>query len=231
MASSDPDADATSHQYDTHMETGKGNAIGQNARVTNYHYGLPQPQGSLEAYFDKMDNMKASLLKKNLLGRRNETVVNTARVLTLRVLPSLDKAQKRQILLYLHASELIKKDQLIISLASADLSGADLSHADLRGANLSGTNLSMADLSMAKLSGADLSMATKLIEANLSGTDLSGANLSYANLRGADLSMADLSHANLRGALLSGATVVRQAQLKETWSLQGTIMPDGSTHP
>src|SRR6266568_855070 len=108
MASSDPDADATSHQYDTHMETGKGNAIGQNARVTNYHYGFPQPQGSLEAYFDKMDNMKASLLKKNLLGRRNETVINTARVHTLRVLPSLDKTHKKRVLQNLYDSKLIE---------------------------------------------------------------------------------------------------------------------------
>src|SRR6266566_3701222 len=107
MALSDPDADATSHQYDTHMETGKGNAIGQNARVTNYHYGLPQPQGSLEAYFDKMDNMKESLLKKNILGGRNKAVINTARALTLRILPSLDKAQKKQVLQYLYDSKLI----------------------------------------------------------------------------------------------------------------------------
>ena len=229
MASSDPDADLTDNKYDIHMETGKGNAIGPNAQVVN-NYGLPQPQDSLEAYFDKMDNMKPSLLQKNLPGGRYEVVVNTARVLTLRVLPSLNKAQKRQLLLYLWESELIRKDEPIMNLARADLSeaslsGANLSEASLSGANLSeaslsGANLSEASLSGANLSGADLTDATlvganltdaTLYNAHLSGADLTdatlynahlnGANLTDAHLSGADLYKADLINANLSNAL------------------------------
>ena len=63
---------------------------------------------------------------------------------------------------------------------------------------------------------------------DLSGADLSGANLSGADLgsaRGADLGAANLSVANL------GAARISTEQLDTAKSLEGAIMPDGSTHP
>ena len=56
--------------------------------------------------------------------------------------------------------------------------------------------------------------------------NLSGANLSGANLSGANLSGANLYNANLQNAI--GVTV---QELQQAKSLQGAIMPDGTTHP
>jgi uncharacterized protein YjbI with pentapeptide repeats len=49
-------------------------------------------------------------------------------------------------------------------------------------------------------------------------------------MRGADLSGALLDEADLSRANLSGADVT-QEQLDRTKSLEGILMPDGSTHP
>jgi uncharacterized protein YjbI with pentapeptide repeats len=135
------------------------------------------------------------------------------------------------------------------NLSGVDLYGASLDGASLRGANLRGANLRVAHLSFVDLSGADLSGAdlsgADLPRASLDGTSLRGANLSRVDFSDADLSGADLSGADLSGANLSevnldradlsfaeliGATVL-DIQLAETASLQGTILPDGSTHP
>ena len=115
------------------------------------------------------------------------------------------------------------------NLSGANLSGANLINADLSGANLVSANLTKAILSSANLSGAnlvnaDLSGAVLINNADLSGADLINANLSGANLSGADLSKTDLS-----GAILSDAKVTEE-RLKEVESLEGTMMPDGSTY-
>jgi uncharacterized protein YjbI with pentapeptide repeats len=202
MTSSDPNADATSHQYDIHMQTGIGNAIGQNAQVTNYHhYGSSQPQGELEAYFEKIDQMLPSL-QENFLGRRNEAAVNAARILTLRTLADSDKAQKRRILLYLYKTKLIELEKPIIDLKGADLRDADLSLADLSKANLREASLREANLHYANLRNADLSLAN-LYRANLSKANLSKADLHRAYLWGANLSEAHLMEADLSDADLS----------------------------
>jgi hypothetical protein len=84
------------------------------------------------------------------------------------------------------------------------------------------------------LSQADLDDA-ELSEAILPGIDLQGvyarrANLRNANLKNADLRGAYLTEADLSGANLSGADIT-QEQLDQVKSLEGTILPDGSTHP
>ena len=61
------------------------------------------------------------------------------------------------------------------------------------------------------------------------GVYLRYADLTGADLRGADLSGARLDEADLSRANLSGA-VVTQEQLDRTKSLEGTLMPGGSTH-
>ena len=89
-----------------------------------------------------------------------------------------------------------------------------LREGDLRGANLRTIYLSKADLSFANLEGADLSFAY-MRESILVGADLNGANL-Y---------LTDLSNAYLKDAS------VTNEQLDKAKSLQGAIMPNGSTHP
>ena len=95
-------------------------------------------------------------------------------------------------------------DEVIPSLAGADLRkailrGADLRKADLRKAILRGADLREADLREADLDG------VKLSEAILRVAKLSVAILRGADLRGADLRGADLVRAYLAGARLDGA--------------------------
>jgi uncharacterized protein YjbI with pentapeptide repeats len=83
-------------------------------------------------------------------------------------------------------------------------------HGWLQDGSLSGAHLSTADLNGAILSGA-----------NLSGAFLLQANLSEAKLWKANLSGAYLSRANMGGAV--NWTI---AQLEQTATLEGVIMPD-----
>ncbi len=63
---------------------------------------------------------------------------------------------------------------------------------------------------------------------------MEGVDLSDANLRGAELVTLDLTETNLSGADLLGANLseatVTDEQLDTVWSLEGAIIPDGSTH-
>lgn len=116
-----------------------------------------------------------------------------------------DQSELRQSALdYLHVrgnllDQGMDSEELLLDLATCDLSGANLKwanlrQADLRAANLRGANLSEADLWAANLS-----------EANLLSTNLSGANLSEADLRGVYLFETNLKWAYLWGADLRGA--------------------------
>jgi uncharacterized protein YjbI with pentapeptide repeats len=112
---------------------------------------------------------------------------------------------------------------------------------DLRGVNLSAANLSGIDLSAADLSGADLTYAN-LINVNLSNVNLTNANLkgavftteglpemyTFDDLAGDDVSPAILSAAVLNNADLSEA-YISEDQLQQTASLQGAILPEGTT--
>ena len=214
-----------------------------------------QREATLQEYINKMSEL---LLDKNLReSTGNDEVRKIARVRTLTILPRLDKERKKNVLLFLSEAGLIDKDKNnIVNLSGVNLSGADLHEADLYEANLRGADLRVASLGGANLVGADLYEAD-LSGANLCVASLSGANLSGAKLRGADLRVASLSEADLGGADLSGADLsgadlsqaylcyadLSQANLKGATgitseelekvagSLQGTTMPDGTSHP
>lgn len=145
------------------------------------------------------------------------------------------------------------------NLSGAVLSGAVMSGAVMGGADLSEANLEMATLAKAQLGmamqpitnvpgfnqirtkktilrNANLSDAN-LFEADLAVADLSGANLSRANLTGVNLSMANLTGTILTGADLSRANmkdtigITIEELEKQTQSLKGATMRDGSIHP
>lgn len=94
----------------------------------------------------------------------NDEASTVARARTLTILKRVDPEHKSSVLLFLYESNLIQKDQPIVSLASADLRdcddtheiGALLSEADLRDADLKDADLSLANLSGADLKDADL---------------------------------------------------------------------------
>src|SRR5215216_2520079 len=158
---------------------------------------------ALQAYLEGMGNL---LLDEGLLTSQEDEEVRTlARARTLTILGRVDGARKRSVVQFLYESELIEKDQPIVSLSGADLTDADLSGTDLRGADLRVADLRRAYLSRAVLFGADLSDAV--------------------------LFDAELSDARLRGANLSGIRGVTPEELEATaFSLSGAKMPDGSTH-
>ena len=86
--------------------------------------------------------------------------------------------------------------------------------------SLDQADLDRAVLSDAVLLGIDMHRVYLRYAADLTGADLRGADLSEARLDEADLSMANLT-----------GVVVTQEQLDRTKSLEGTLMPSGSTHP
>jgi uncharacterized protein YjbI with pentapeptide repeats len=137
-----------------------------------------------------------------------------------------------------------------VYLGGANLQGADLRWATLQGVGLEGANLQEARLNKATLQGAHLVEAdlagvllvganlqgVLLVEANLQGAFLEGTNLqeadlAEANLQGAFLERANLQEAVVAGANLRGAGRVTRDQLRETRSLRGTTLPDGTALP
>jgi len=181
-----------------------------------------QRETTLKTYLDDMSNLLFN--NKLLESNPGDPVRQVAREQTLITLRRLDANRNRIVTRFLQDMYLIAMKDAIIDLSKADLSGDDLSGADLEGANLFNVNLSGANLSGADLFDAHLSDAD-LVNTNLSRAALNGAILNGAILSGANLSGADLLHADLAGAS------VTQEQLNEARSLEGTIMPDGSTHP
>ena len=171
-----------------------------------------QREAALQAYIDKL----AGLLLVNSLRKSEpgDEVRTIARIRTVTVVQGLDPIRKRILLIFLHESELIKKDGAIVELWGTIFNRADLRGIDLRNADLHRTSLSSANLSGTLLSGADLNGAN-LAHANFSDTDLSSVNVKGAYLNGA----------NLKGAILT------DEQLAQVGSLKGATMPDGSIHP
>jgi uncharacterized protein YjbI with pentapeptide repeats len=204
-----------------------------------------QRETALKEYIDKMSEL---ILHEDLLGSDPKIEVRMiAQIQTLTVLTRLDGKRKGSVLSLLIDSKLINNEETIIYLGGADLSGVHLIRGDyFDGINLHNTNLSKAylydaTLLEANLSNANLSEAnltgTNLFMANLNGANLLGAKLREAYLQGTDLSKAnlqgtDLSKAYLRGANLEGATGITTEELeKQTKSLKGATMPDGSVYP
>jgi uncharacterized protein YjbI with pentapeptide repeats len=220
-----------------------------------------QREAALQGYIDKISELlldKVNPLRESKAGDEVRTI---ARVRTLTVLRGLDSSRKASVIQFLSESGLIDKDSCIISLRGADLSYADLegatlnevdlshailsfttlSFANLDGATLNGAILYKADLQYAILSFANLSHAhlretdlshASLLSANLYGTDLSGARLSGAYLEGADLRFVHLEGADLSNAILSDTNdIIIEKLEKQTKSLKGATMPDGSIHP
>lgn len=170
----------------------------------------------LSAYLDQMSTL---LLDKDMQQSEPgapERLVAGARTIT--VVRTLDPERKRAVLRFVYEAGLIREEDPIMDLASANLSKADLDHALLEEADLSDLHMPGADLEGADLSGTDLS-----------GTDLGGATLTGADLTGADLTGANMSGTNVSGANLRGAEIT-QEQLDTCGVLAMATMPDGSKH-
>jgi hypothetical protein len=118
-----------------------------------------------------------------------------------------------------------------VNLAKCDLTDRNLSDSNLSGANLAQADLSVSNLSEVDFSNANMSGA-KAIESNMSdanfsdadltGADLSGSNLIEANFTDAITVGVDFSGCNMTGAIIS------QAQLDQSLSVKGAVLPDGT---
>ncbi len=132
---------------------------------------------------------------------------------------------------YLRSVNLSGADLSEAYLTDADLIDVDLSNAYLAGAELTDAVLLAANLTMANLSRVN-AVGTVFVKADLAEADLYKANLTDADLMRANLRSTNLSGADLSGADLSGATGMTTEVLeRQAYSLEGTIMPDGSKHP
>jgi Pentapeptide repeats (8 copies) len=197
---------------------------------------------TLQAYLDGMSQLLTD--KKQPLHKAPpaDTLGTVARARTLTVLSRLDQFRKRCVLVFLHESGLIDREQILVDDSNlikrrhniVNLNLADLSDAVLVEADLSGAVLNRADQIGADLSGADLSRA------ELIGTDLQLANLRTADLTEANLSGADLSGANLTDAYevikegskqeVTTRVTNEQPEAQQTKSLEGATMPNGQKY-
>jgi uncharacterized protein YjbI with pentapeptide repeats len=181
-----------------------------------------QEESALQTYLDRMsDLLLNSKLRESQPG---DEVRNVARARTLTILAQLDGTRKGEIIRFLDEAGIIDQRNVIISLRDADLRKAYLHKAYLNHADLSYINLNDADLSEADLSYSNLNN-TNFSYTNFNYAELWSADLTDSNIRGVSLIYTDLRTANLKG------THATQRQLKQAMSLQGAIMPDGSTHP
>jgi hypothetical protein len=177
-------------------------------------------ESALQNYFEDVGNL---LIEKPLREAKPRSNLSTVvRAHTLSVLEGLDPERKRILLMFLYESELIRKDNPVVSLLAANLRGVNLSRANLRDANLSGAFLTSANLYRVNLVGANLRGA------NLRKADLTEAYLSGADLHKAYVGEADLSDARLSGVDLSNVNELTKEQLDQAGILDGAILPDGS---
>jgi len=201
-----------------------------------------QQQAALQAYFDKMSEL---LLHEHLgeLAPSHEAVV-IARARTATVLRILNPSRCASIIQFMSQAGILKL--CVENSAKSSFDWPIKNEYSLAGIELPETNFNRVDLSMIHLEGANLYRAS-LREANLEEIDLSGANLQRANLMHANLQKANLGGANLQGTRLLGAdlqgarlfganlkdaTGITIEELeKQTKSLKGATMPDGSIHP
>jgi uncharacterized protein YjbI with pentapeptide repeats len=191
---------------------------------------------ALQAYLDQMSQLLTDEKRPLHRAQPGDRLSLVARARTLAVLRRLDSSRRSSVLQFLYETNLIDKENPIVTLSgisilgsitgAADFSGVNLSFSYLGDADLSGTVLTGADLAFCGLSGVDLREAD-ISEVEFTHTDLSGADLRYsvltntvftgtiledANLEGTqiwgnDLTEATLTNANLRGADFVGSTI------------------------
>jgi uncharacterized protein YjbI with pentapeptide repeats len=188
-------------------------------------------EATLQVYLDDMGNL---LLSNSLASAKpTDEVTTIADAKTFVTLSRLnnsslnDPQRKADVVLFLYKANLIGNNQNRVALIN--LEAADLHDVALSGSQLAPNDLSYIDLHKAILVDADF-RDTVLSNAILYDTDLSGAHLSHAILENVDFSGANLNGTDLSGADLKGA-IVTPTQLNSAKSLQGAIMPDGTTHP
>lgn len=189
-----------------------------------------QQEGLLVTYERDISALLLSKDNSLMTAPQNAPVATVAQAMTTTALYRLRQDPDRQGLLvqFLYNVHLImihnpafpdtmKEPQIYLSSIRDKI---DLSTINLENAYLNNANLWDTRLCGARLKGANLE------EAYLEDADLEGADLEGADLEGAKLEDANLNYANLKNA--TGVDIVRLE--RETRSLHGTIMPDGSLH-
>jgi uncharacterized protein YjbI with pentapeptide repeats len=180
---------------------------------------------ALQAYIDQMSQLLTDKDRPLYRARPGDSLSTVARARTLTVLTRLDAKRKRSVLQFLYESDLIKKEQPVVSLAGASLEEADLAYAQLSGAGLEGVNLKKASLD-----SADLGWAV-LRGANLQEASLDGANLLSAILTSALLKGTSFVWTNLKGADLQMANPDSHDQFDQAYGDKETTLPEGIHRP
>jgi uncharacterized protein YjbI with pentapeptide repeats len=163
---------------------------------------------TLQAYLDQIGQLLLYKDKPLRQSEEGDEVRTLARVRTLTVLPRLDGERKGTVLEFLHRSDLITKDRVIVDLHGADLRGIN------RAVSLQGVSLQGANLSNCRLTGSSIRYSD-LRNANLVNTDLSAANLFGTDFRAANLTATIFSRAELYDADFRGPSGGRVAMTRE----------------
>ena len=186
-------------------------------------------QDLLLEYMDKISELaKQQLLNSADNNSKTNKIIATAR--TISTLRALDSNRKGELIQFLSTAHLIKVDNPIINLFSADLTNANLKASILRKADLSATLLLRANLWSANLIEADLGGAM-LVEASLEKASLEKANLKKANLKETKLDQTNLDGANFIEAInivpmqIKSACNWKQAKFTEEFKQKLTQEP------
>lgn len=148
-----------------------------------------QRQNTFDTFLEQITDL---LLNYNLLGsKKGDQLQSIARAKTLMTFRNLDGVRKGLLLKFLHEAGLIQKDNVIISLAGADLRNIQLSKSIFENICLSHTDLSKANLSESILTKSDV------IYANLSGANLQGIFISDSDAYGAKFQNSDLRNSHI----------------------------------
>ncbi len=144
--------------------------------VASYIAADRQREESMKEYFREMTTL---LIEHKLRQADKESEVRSiARVRTLTTLRKMDGIRRGFIMMFLSESNLISRDDPIISLSGANLRAADLTGVDLSNTALQNVYLYGANLDHTEFCGADLTNAV-LTEAKLRDSNLMDAHLCH----------------------------------------------------
>lgn len=135
-----------------------------------------QREESMKEYFREMTTL---LIEHKLRQADKESEVRSiARVRTLTTLRKMDGIRRGFIMMFLSESNLISRDDPIVSLSGANLRAADLTGVDLSNTALQNVYLYGANLDHTEFRGADLTNVV-LTEAKLRNSNLMDAHLCH----------------------------------------------------
>ena len=166
-----------------HLRLQKNKLIEQQNKFQKIGFMTPDLEKELQAAFDNLDKMNASLDEGNASLKEEMAISTSGR-----------KPHENEI-----PDAFTREVVLDFARKGISLEGQDISKLDLSGLDLSGVCMAFASMDETDFSGSDLTGAI------LAGIQAESVNFSSTNLRGATLQLCSLVKCNLAGAVLDDA--------------------------